>query len=268
MSNIVWPDPLAKIIYQDNNATIYKDGRGFSLKVSAINADTPIYRIKPVLDIMKTLSHPNIIKILDYNFRLDNETGITYLLILSNYLYGSTLLESVNNKTLTDTEKFAVSLQIFSAINYLHLRQLVHRDIKLENIIIIKSGGITLPVITDLNYSCTLSANCKGSVVSPMYADINMINSESNPDYLANDWYAYGVLLYIIFTGESPFENVPDVASMYKLKEDNKFFPMDTIYPDLNNLVNKMLNSNMKTRPTKNEIKELLIYHLHYIISR
>jgi tRNA A-37 threonylcarbamoyl transferase component Bud32 len=90
-------------------------------------------------DIMKELNNKNIIKILDY-FEDEN-----YIFIVMEYINGGNLYSFIK-KRMKLKEKMAkfIFKQIISAINYIHKHNIVHKDIKLENILLDINHGIKI----------------------------------------------------------------------------------------------------------------------------
>ena len=87
--------------------------------------------------IMKTLNHPNIIKIYD-TYDINNVIYIVMELVRGGDLFDSIVIKG----KYTETEARAVMIQIFEAVQYLHHNDIIHRDLKPENILLMAQSAI------------------------------------------------------------------------------------------------------------------------------
>ena len=152
------------------------------------------------------LQHPNIVSIYDVN-RTDN---IEY--IVMELVEGITLKEYIDKKGALSTGEFLhFAPQIAAALDHAHSRGVIHRDIKPQNILILKDGSMK---VTDFgiarftqNQQVTMTDEALGSVhyVSPEQARGSQIDARS-------DIYSLGVVMYEMLTGRLPFEGDTPVA--------------------------------------------------------
>ncbi len=87
-------------------------------------------RFEKEYNILARLNHPNIVKVVDFSY------NPPYLVI--EYINGENALATFKNNSIPLDESYAILLQIYDAIKYLHLNNFIHRDIKPSNIIIEK----------------------------------------------------------------------------------------------------------------------------------
>lgn len=78
------------------------------------------------------LDHPNIIKLYDI---YDNKD---YFYVVTELCEGGNLLRFINKAKVTEKTIREVMIQLLSAIKYMHNLNILHRDIKLENIVLVK----------------------------------------------------------------------------------------------------------------------------------
>ena len=104
--------------------------------------------------------------------------------------------------------------QILLAINYIHNSGVVHRDLKLENIMIDveeSADGQTNLVckVTDFGFACLLDPRRPSSlsIGTPMYMAPDVLNMKY--DNKADIW-SLGVIAYILLTGKPPFDGKDD----------------------------------------------------------
>ncbi len=151
------------------------------------------------------LSHQNIVSIYDVN-RSDN---IEY--IVMELVEGVTLKEYMSqNGKLTTNEFLHLAPQIAAALEHAHIRGIIHRDIKPQNIIILPDGSLKVMDFGIARFSKsqqTLTDEALGSVhyVSPEQAKGSNIDDRS-------DIYSFGVVMYEMLTGCLPFEGDTPVA--------------------------------------------------------
>ena len=88
--------------------------------------------IKNEIDILKKLSHPNIVRI--YEFYESNNC----FYIINEFCVEGELYNYINNSKLTEEQLSVIFYQVFSGLKYLHENNILHRDLKPENILISK----------------------------------------------------------------------------------------------------------------------------------
>ena len=152
------------------------------------------------------LSHPNIVSIYDVSHSEDADY------IVMELVEGVTLKEYMERKgALSAAEVLHFVPQIASALEHAHSRGIIHRDIKPQNLIILRDGTLK---VTDFGIARfieskqeTMAGDALGSVhyVSPEQARGSRVDSRS-------DIYSLGVVMYEMLTGRLPFEGDTPVA--------------------------------------------------------
>ena len=220
-------------------------------------------------NLMKKLNHPNITKILEM---FEDEK---YFLIIMEYINGGNLFSFVKKrrKLSEKTAKFLFR-QIILGIQHMHSKNIVHRDIKLENILIDLNNNVK---ICDFGIGLVLnSLNDKlyDHCGTPMYMapEILLANKNIGTNYIGPpvDVWSAGISLYIMLSGNLPFD-IKDISDEVKngkyfngeyndnillqyciLKNEPK--KIDDISDLAQNLLKRILNKNPKKRMTCEEI--------------
>lgn len=144
------------------------------------------------------LSHPNIVSIYD----VVDEGKLHY--IVMELIEGITLKSYIAQKRRLDVkEAVSISIQVAQGIAAAHSRNIVHRDIKPQNIIISKDGKVKVADfgIARAATSQTITVSAVGSVhyISPEQARGGYSDARS-------DIYSFGITMYEMVTGRVPFE--------------------------------------------------------------
>ena len=150
------------------------------------------------------LEHPNIVNIYD----VGSENGLHF--IVMEYVEGITLKTYVEKKgQLSFKEATSIAIQVARGIEVAHNKEIIHRDIKPQNIIISTEGKVK---VTDFGIaraisSNTISAEVMGSVhyASPEQARNGFVDGRS-------DIYSLGIVMYEMVTGRVPFDGDTTVS--------------------------------------------------------
>ncbi len=161
-----------------------------------------IERFRSERQILASLNHPNIAKLLDGGV---SDAGEPFLAM--EYIEGEPLLEFTEN--LSVSGRLTCFLQICSAVAYAHRNLIVHRDIKPANILVTKDGE---PKLLDFGLAKILDESLTGDnqtqtafrALTPAYASPEQLRGE--PVTTASDIYSLGVVLYEVLTGSRPID--------------------------------------------------------------
>ena len=203
---------------------------------------------KNEINIMSILDHPNIIKL----YEIFEDEKYFYLII--EYCEGGELLHRIRERNekgnpFKEKEIAEIFKEIISAISYCHDNNVVHRDLKLENILFLNKNENSEIKIIDFGVSTILEK--KENKIKKLNSKIGTVYYMS-PEILKGsytelcDIWACGVILYIMVFGFPPFNGNNDKEIYESIKKGKIEFP-NKISKNLKDLFNHMLCSE-KTR--------------------
>jgi len=184
--------------------------KSFNKNNSELTGDN-MKKIKYETDLMKKLNHPNITKILEM---FEDEK---YFLIIMEYINGGNLFSFVKKrrKLSEKTAKFLFR-QIILGIKYIHEQNIVHRDIKLENLLIDLNNNVKIcdfGIGRKLQNKKQLLHDQCGTLMY-MAPEILLSSKEKGYEGFPVDIWSAGISLYIMLSGTLPFN--------YKKKKKHK----------------------------------------------
>jgi len=224
----------------------------FAVKVfsKSVLTDDNLNRIFAEAEIMRDLKdHPNIIKFIDLR---EDEKNI-YLFM--QYAPGGDLLEYVSkNGRVAEEEAKVIFLQIIDMLLYTHSKNFVHRDVKLENILLDETKKI--PYLCDWGFSTRYDINephtCTWGSVHYAAPEVCSGTPHVGPEV---DIWSLGVLLYGLTTGFLPFGGSESEEISQNIKEGSFIIP-SFLSSSLTRLIQKMLVVDISKRITLVEVRK------------
>jgi len=156
------------------------------------------------------LSHASIVTIYD----VGEQDGTPY--IAMEYLEGATLSEATAEGPMSIPRAVSIIEQVLSALSYAHEHEVVHRDIKPDNVFVLPDGRVKVADfgIARLRSSSTMTR--VGQVMgTPGYMSPEQVKGE--PVGPASDIFSTGVLFYELLTGTAAFSSTSTTSIMYKI---------------------------------------------------
>ncbi len=201
-----------------------------------------------------SLSHPNIVPIYD----VGNENNIFY--IVMEYIDGITLKEYiVRNGPLDWKDAVRIAIQICSAIEHAHSKQIIHRDIKPQNILMTQDG---IAKVTDFGIARAVTSSTITMVGSTIGSVHYFSPEQARGGYIdeKSDLYSLGIIMYEMITGKMPFDGESPVAIALKHIQDKPIQPIDLnkdIPRALNDIIMKAIKKEQSGRyQTATEMSE------------
>ncbi|OMJ28507.1 Protein kinase kin1 [Smittium culicis] len=203
-------------------------------------------RVLREIAIGQILYHPNICELYDTIFHYDN------FYLVSEAISGGQLLDFIVKKgRLKESHSRKLARQILSAIDYMHNNNIVHRDLKIENILVTDKGNIK---IIDFGLSNLFS---KSDLLSTFCGSLYFAAPElltSNP-YVGPevDIWSFGIVLYVLVCGSVPFDD-PNMSKLYYKIKTGKFYIPPFLSNDCVHLLTRLINTSPKNRAKMPEI--------------
>ena len=162
--------------------------------------------VRTEIEIMKLCHHPNVVHLLDH---FENAE---YIFIVMEYIRGGRLTDHMKEKKFHFTEKRAAEIiyEIALGVKYLHKYGIIHRDLKPDNIMLTESNDKGHIKIMDFGLSKILG---KKEKTSDGFGTLTFVSPEvliRKPYNKEIDIWSIGVILYLILSGDLPFDDEED----------------------------------------------------------
>ncbi|KAI7853292.1 kinase-like domain-containing protein [Circinella umbellata] len=204
-------------------------------------------RILREANILSLLHHPYIVN-LNTPVVLDDH----YYYLMMEYVSGGQLLDYIiSHGKLKEKHARRFARQIISALDYCHRNSIVHRDLKIENILISRTGHVK---IIDFGLSNLFSTSSLLSTFcgSLYFAAPELLSGKAYNGFAADVW-SFGIVLYVLVCGKVPFDDQSTQTLHEKIKRGAVDYPSHLTL-ECKNLLGKVLTTNPSHRARVSEI--------------
>ena len=241
-------------VYEAKN-TIFQNIVAMKVINKDPNNELDEQEIRNEIDILKKLSHPNIVKI--YEFYISN----SHYYIVTEFCRDGELFSYIKNKY-SERQLAVLFYQVFSGLWYLHDNKILHRDIKLENIMISQKEKdnetgeeLFWAKIIDFGTAKIFEKNKKEKDVvgSSYYIAPEVLQQNYNEKC---DTWSVGVILYMMLVGRAPFDGKDDEEIILKINSadyNSKEPKLMKHSPEVRDLVSKLLEKDTDKRYSAKE---------------
>jgi len=200
-------------------------------------------RFKQEAAIVNRLRHPHIVAVNDHGVI----RGRPYMEL--QYMSGGTLAQRFKQPAeIGPQEAVRLLRHIASALDYAHRQGVIHRDIKLENILLDERGNASLADFGIARLIDSTHLTATGSIMgTPMYLSPEQANGSKDIDSRA-DLYSLAVIAYLLAVGHFPF-NGNNALSILNQHLTAPVPPPSSINPDLPKALDAVLIKAMAKRP-------------------
>ena len=211
-----------KRIGKGSFSTIYKafntnDNKEYAIKEVIIDKKSIKSNVKREFLVLKKLNHPNIVKLHD----LIIDTNYNNIYFVFDYFKNGDLAHFLDNKPLKEKFCKKYSKQLADGLKYLIDNNILHRDLKPQNILLTDDYNIK---IADFGFARKVDKNMLLNTLcgSPMYMAPEIINKQ---DYsIKSDLWSVGVIIYQMIYGRVPFEVSNFVQLIKKINNEKISF--------------------------------------------
>ncbi|KAG6335082.1 hypothetical protein ID866_4010 [Astraeus odoratus] len=208
-----------------------------------IDSSVRMSKVEREIEVLRTLKHPNIVRLYDVI-----ETD-KYIGIILEYASGGELFDHIlAHRYLKEKDAAKLFSQLISGVWYIHQKKIVHRDLKLENLLLDRHRNV---IITDFGFANRFEHRAddlmQTSCGSPCYAAPELVISEGLYVGSAVDIWSCGVILYAMLAGYLPFDDDPanpdgdNINLLYKYIVNTPLSFPDYVSAEARDLLSMML---------------------------
>ena len=198
--------------------------------------------------VLKLLNHPNIVKMKEFI----EDTDCYY--ILMEFVCGGELRERIiKKKVYTEKEARNLSKNLISTVLYMHNKGVVHRDLKLDNLMLCEDHDCETIKIVDFGVATEINGKTINKLCgTPWYISPEILRNEDHS--FSVDMWSIGVIIYMLLCGRPPFCDDNQSKLFSKIKSGNYSFQptliWDHISMEAKDLIHNLLSVDPSTRLT------------------
>jgi serine/threonine-protein kinase len=222
------------------------------LKQSLAGDDAVVARFSREAKAASKISHPHAVSVTDFG---EAENGIVFLVM--EYLDGRTLKEVIAAEGPLQVERAArIVRQVAGALDAAHAQGVIHRDLKSENIMLVRHDGDEWSKVLDFGIAKILQPHDSSEsdithanlvVGTPQYMSPEQCSQSGALD-ARSDVYSLGIILYEMLAGRAPFAGESATVIMMKQVQDPAPSVL-SVRPDLPEAVDGVIKKALAKQP-------------------
>ena len=186
------------------------------IKNELVTSDEVVARFQREARATSNLNHPNIVSVYDLG-----QTPDGTLYIAMEFIDGPSLKDVIRrNGPLTPRESIDILRQVASALSAAHRKQIVHRDLKSDNLMLASEGVRRVVKLVDFGIAKTFDESTQLTAAGYMLGTPHYMSPEQaagKPVDHRADLYSLGVILYEMLTGDVPFDDAGLTSVLVRL---------------------------------------------------
>lgn len=215
-----------------------KTSETIAIKRIEINDRVSYERIRREIDIMKSLDHDNLVKLYDVIYEEDE------IYLIMEYCT-NTLKSILDERQLNEKQIKYYFKQIVDGLQYLRHKNIIHRDIKPNNILVSNNKL----KICDFGFAKTVDEDALVETIvgSPLYMAPEILKKE--PYTIKSDLWSLGLILYQMIYGEHLFGRCTNILDLSKkIDKEIEIKDTSTVSNECLLLLNRLLQNNVNVR--------------------
>ncbi|MFW5750818.1 MAG: protein kinase domain-containing protein [Planctomycetota bacterium] len=203
------------MVYRGRQVSLNRSVAVKLLNKALVDNEEFIKRFKREAQAMATIHHPNIVSVIDFG----EADGIWFM--VAEYVEGTNLARMIREKVMVPSDELVpLIIQCLSGLAYVSRNNIVHRDIKPDNILIDREGTAKIAdfgLAKDISNNDTDLTAAGSAMGTPAYMSPEQCMGRSLD--VRSDIYSLGVAAYFALTGEKPFTGNSSFEIMTKQRE-------------------------------------------------
>ena len=176
------------------------------LRAAASPSSALAVRFEAEQQSLALVAHPNVAQIFDAGV---TDEGLPFLVM--EYLPGKNICEFARDGELGVRARLRLFLPVCEAVQHAHRRGVIHRDLKPSNVLVLETGGKSIPKVIDFGLAKLMHdgpdlTRADALLGTPGYMSPEQIYGDSNGIDTRTDVYGLGAVLYELLAGEAPFD--------------------------------------------------------------
>lgn len=212
-------------------------------EIRHVKTNAALETIQREIRILKQLKHPNLVKFINVY-----KDGDQINLIFEYCSHGDlgNFVKKFPNSRVPEPQAQKLFQQIISGVRYMFNHNIVHRDLKLANLLVAEDYTIKIADFGWSRYADNSVSIMQTMCGTPSYTAPEVMEDKYGPKC---DIWSLGVMLYQLLTGELPFPSKSLVELLKQVKESHNLrFPEGVVSPQLETLIRSMLVADPEKR--------------------